>query len=213
MPDAAHPIRQELSRIGAFIAAIWAVFLLSLLFPAIDRFGVTPRTLSGLTGVVAMPFLHADLDHIVGNTVPLFILLCLLAGSRARSWEIVVDVVLLGGILLWIFGRSATHIGASGLIFGLIAFLLVSGLLERRFIPLAAAVAVGFLYGSTLVTGVWPRLGSNISWDGHLTSAIAGGIVAYVLTRDAATQESSAQRGENAPTALLESSGRIGDGN
>jgi membrane associated rhomboid family serine protease len=201
MPNDSQTIRQELSRIGAFIAAIWAVFALSLLFPAIDRFGVTPRTLTGLTGIVAMPFLHADLDHIVGNTVPLFILLCLLAGSKARSWEIVVDVVLLGGTLLWIFGRPATHIGASGLIFGLIAFLLVSGFLERRFIPLAAALAVGFLYGSTLLSGVWPRLGSNISWDGHLTSAIAGGIVAYVLTRDAAAHQRLADK----PTALLES--------
>jgi membrane associated rhomboid family serine protease len=138
----------------------------------------------GLIGIPAAPFLHADLHHIVSNTVPLFILLALLAGSKARSWEIVADVVILGGVLLWLFGRHATHIGASGLIFGLIAFLILSGFLERRLVPLAVAVLVGFVYGGTLISGVLPRLGSHVSWDGHLCGAIAGGIVAYALTRE-----------------------------
>jgi membrane associated rhomboid family serine protease len=159
------------------------VFVISRFAPGLEDFGVVPRTLGGLVGIPAAPFLHENLHHIVSNTVPLFILLAILAGSRARSWEVVVDVVLLGGSLLWLFGRPATHIGASGLIFGLIAFLIVSGLRERRLVPLTIAVIVGFLYGGTLVSGVLPRFGSHISWDGHLFSAIAGGIVAYAMTR------------------------------
>ena len=131
-----------------------------------------------------MPFLHADFHHIVSNTFPLFILLMLLAGSKARSWEIVIEVVLLGGLLLWLFGRHADHIGASGLIFGLVAFLIVSGLLERRIVPLIVTAVVAFLYGGTLLSGVLPRLGSHVSWDGHLCGAVAGGIVAYALTRE-----------------------------
>jgi membrane associated rhomboid family serine protease len=158
------------------------VFAVSWFLPGVDKFGVVPRTVGGLVGIPAAPFLHANLSHILGNTLPLFILLTLLAGSRARSWEIVVDVVLLGGLLLWVCGRSAIHIGASGLIFGLIAFLILSGFLERRIVPLAIAVIVGFLFGGTLITGILPQPGSSISWDGHLCGAVAGGIVAYGLT-------------------------------
>ena len=122
MKSASHTIREELHGILAFLGVIWAVFLLSLAFPSLDSFGVVPRTLGGLVGILAMPFLHANLQHILGNTVALFVLLALLAGSKARSWEIVVEVVLLGGLLLWIFGRPAIHLGASGLVFGLVAF-------------------------------------------------------------------------------------------
>jgi membrane associated rhomboid family serine protease len=183
MQTSSHTIGEELRGILVFIGVIWAVFLLTWVFPSLDSLGVTPRTLVGLVGIAAMPFLHGNLHHLLSNTVPLFILLALLAGSKARSWEIVVDVSLLGGLLLWLFGRPATHIGASGLIFGLIAFLIVSGLLERRPVPLLVSLVVGFFYGGTLLWNVLPRLGSQISWDGHLWGAVAGGIVAYVLTR------------------------------
>lgn len=130
-----------------------------------------------------MPFLHANFLHLLSNTIPLVVLLILLAGSRAESWQVVLDVALLGGLLLWIFGREAVHIGASGLISGLTAFLIVAGLLEQRIVPLLIALIVGFLYGGSLILGVIPRFGSNISWDGHLCGAIAGGIVAYALAR------------------------------
>jgi membrane associated rhomboid family serine protease len=119
----------------------------------------------------------------------LFILLVLLAGSKARSWEIIGDVVLLGGALLWLFGRpNSNNIGASGLIFGLIAFLILSGLLEKRLVPLAIALIVGFVYGSTLIYGVLPQIDAQISWEGHLCGAVAGGFVAYTLTRGPQTQ-------------------------
>jgi membrane associated rhomboid family serine protease len=184
MANAAHTIREELTGIGVFIGAIWGVFAVSFAFPSLDHYGIVPRTVGGLVGIVAAPFLHENLGHIVGNTVPLFILLLLLAGSKARSWAIVIEIILLGGFLLWLFGRSADHIGASGLIFGLIAFLLVSGFLEKRVVPLLVSLAVGFLYGWTLLWGIMPRFGSSISWDGHLWSAVAGAIVAYALTRE-----------------------------
>jgi membrane associated rhomboid family serine protease len=184
MKNASHTVGEELYYILLFIAAIWAVFILSIFLPALDAYGVVPRTPSGLVGIALMPFLHANLHHILGNTVPLFILLALLAGSRARSWEIVLYVALLGGALLWIFGRPACHIGASGLIFGLIAFLLVSGLLEKRTVPLMIAIFVGFFYGGTLLAGILPTVGSHVSWDGHLFGAIAGGSVAYLLTKE-----------------------------
>jgi membrane associated rhomboid family serine protease len=170
------------------------VFLLDWFLPVdLNSFGLRPRTPNGLVGIPAMPFLHANLEHIVSNTLPIFILLILLAGSRANSRAVVVAVVLLGGVLLWLFGRPATHIGASGLIFGLIAFLIVSGFLEGRFIPLLIALAVAFFYGGSLLTGIIPRLHSHVSWDGHLFGALAGAIIAYLLTRNSQPRSKSVE--------------------
>src|SRR4051812_9638644 len=184
MRDASHTISQELQGVILFVGAVWAVFLLSLALPGIDEYGVVPRRLVGLIGIPAMPFLHQDLGHILGNTIPLFVLLTLLSGSRARSWEVLADIILVGGALLWLVGRPAVHIGASGLISGLTSFLILSGFLEKRIIPLLIAVLVGFLYGGSLLLGVIPRFGSQISWEGHLCGAIAGGIIAYLLTAE-----------------------------
>ena len=126
MRNASHTIREELLGIVAFVGVIWGVFIVSRFVPSLDDFGVLPRTLHGLVGIPLMPLLHENLHHILSNTFPLFILLVLLAGSKARSWEIVIDIVLLGGGLLWLCGRSTdlatgrpiVHIGASGLIMG-----------------------------------------------------------------------------------------------
>ena len=175
-----------------FVGIIWAVFLLDVLIPLdFNRLGVVPRSPFGVLGIPLMPFLHANVGHLASNTIPLLVLLTLLAGSKARSWEIVGEIVFVGGILLWIFGRSSAgdgggrfaHVGASGLIFGLIAFLILSGFLERRVIPLTVSVVVALLYGGTLLSGVLPSSGPYVSWDGHLCGAIAGGTSAYFLTK------------------------------
>jgi membrane associated rhomboid family serine protease len=174
-----HRIVDELHGVAVFVAIIWAVFILDILLPGeFNGFGLSPRSVVGLTGIVTMPFLHGDWDHLIGNTAPLIVLLCLLAGSRANTYRIVPQIVVLGGILLWVFGTVNTHVGASGLIYGLIAFLIVAGFREGRLGALAIAVFVGFTYGATLIVGVLPTVGPGISWDGHLTGAIAGGIVA-----------------------------------
>ena len=187
-----HTIQQEIKGVVIFIATIWGVFLLECVVPFdLLSFGVTPRTLHGLVGIPAMPFLHANLQHIASNTLPLFVLLILLAGSKARSWEVVTEIVLLGGILLWLCGRTATHVGASGLIFGLIAFLIVSGWLERRFVPLVVSLVVTFVYGGILLWGVIPRIGTHVSWDGHLLGAVAGGVIAYLMTKNPTPHEAT----------------------
>ncbi len=140
--------------------------------------------------MIATPIKCSDtlLYDLGDSSCPSSALGILLAGSKANSWAVVVEVVLLGGILLWLFGRPANHIGASGLIFGLIAFLIVSGLLERRFVPLIISVVVIFFYAGSLLLGVVPRLGSHISWDGHLFGAVAGGIIAYISTSNSKPQ-------------------------
>ena len=179
-----HSIGEELRGVLVFVGVVWCVFVLGLVLPlSINSFGVTPRSLIGLVGVPLMPFLHADWQHLLSNTLPLAVLLVLLAGSRANSWAVVIYIVLLSGALVWLFGRPLTHVGASSLIYGLIAFLIASGFLERRPVPLVIAIVVGFSYGGTLLSGIIPSLGSHISWEGHLFGALSGVLVAGLLAR------------------------------
>jgi membrane associated rhomboid family serine protease len=149
-----------------------------------QEYGITPRTWNGLLGIPVAPLLHANLQHLISNTIPLTVLLLLLAGSSANTWKVVAGIVLLSGALLWLFGRHAIHIGASGLIYGLITYLIISGVRERRIVPMITALIVGFLYGGALLAGVLPTLTPHISWEGHLFGAIAGGVVAFLQTKD-----------------------------
>lgn len=180
-----HTVQKEMRGIAMFIAALWFVYLLDLVVPInFTQFGLQPRALTGLIGIPLMPFLHASFGHLLSNTIPLSILLILLAGSQASSSQVVIEIVVLGGLLLWLFGRSsASHVGASGVVYGLIAFLMAAGFFERRFVPLAIASLVFFLYGGSLLLGVLPNANQLISWDGHLFGAVAGIAVAYVHTR------------------------------
>ena len=184
-------MRQELNGILAFVGILWAVFAVSLI-PGLnlnDHFGLIPRSAEGLPGIFAMPFLHGSFSHLLNNTVPLVVLLMLLFSSRTHPIGIILCLVILSGSMLWLFGRNTGangpmgHIGASGLIYALIAFLIMAGILERKMVPLAISVLVGFLYGGTLIWGVFPISGENISWDGHLMGAVAGGVFAWATVK------------------------------
>ncbi|RVU86135.1 rhomboid family intramembrane serine protease [Leucothrix sargassi] len=180
MKNYAHTVREELTSIIIFIGAIWLIFFLDLFMP-LERLGLIPRDFGGIIGIFTMTFLHGDLAHIMGNIVPLAVMLALLAGSRANSLLIVVMIVLIGGSLLWLFGRSGTiHIGASLLVFGLAVFLIVSGLLEKRLVPLVIAVFVALTYGGVLISGIAPWQ-KGVSWEGHLFGGVGGAIVAWLF--------------------------------
>ena len=193
-----HSIRRDIGGILVFVGAIWIVFAFDLFLP-LERFGLVPRTGFGLTGIVAMPFLHGSLAHLMSNTVPLLLTLLLLAGSRADSVRIVVAIALLGGAGLWLFGRTALHIGASGLVFGLVAFHIFAGVFERRAQSIVISLVVGALYATTLWRGVLP-MQPGVSWDGHLIGALAGAAVAFVtagqLRRAAERAETGGARRE-----------------
>ena len=138
-----------------------------------------------------MPFLHGNFYHILSNTLPLFILLTLLAGSNAKSWEIVGILIVVSGILLWLFGNATGangqrvgHVGASGLVFGIVGYLVGSGLFERRLIPMVVAVIVGLMFGGMTLKGLVPQQG--ISWGGHFFGLLAGIGLAYMMAQDSA---------------------------
>lgn len=188
MPSLADNVGKELRNILIFVGLIWGIFLFHYALPLND-YGLQPRSLIGLLGIVTMPFLHGGVGHIVGNTIPLVVLLFLLAGSRAKSWQIVAEIVVVGGVILWVFGRAEdssgtrfVHIGASGLVSGLITFLIMGGVFERRFVPVVVAVITFLLYGGSLLWGFIPT-DSQVSWDGHLCGAAAGGLLAFQLAR------------------------------
>ena len=176
-----HTIKRDLLAVGVFIALIWVVFGLDIFLP-LEKLGLVPRTLQGLMGIVAMPFLHGDFKHLLGNTVPLAVTMMLLAGSRANSGAIVTLITLLCGIGLWLFGREALHIGASGVVFGLITFHIFAGFFEKRLQSIIISIVIGLLYASTLVQGVIP-FQHGVSWEGHLIGAVAGAIVAMLTAK------------------------------
>ena len=184
-----HTIKHDFMGIALLIGLIWLIFLLDQFLPFLpfERLGLIPRAARGLDGIITMPFIHKDLTHIISNSVPLVVTLLLLAGSRANSLMIVVSITLLAGILLWAFGREARHIGASGLVFGLVAFHICAGIFERRLQSIAIATFVGILYSTTLIRGIVP-FQQGVSWEGHLLGAVAGGLVAFFVASDLRAQ-------------------------
>ncbi len=165
-----------------FIPAIWLVFLVARLLP-LNRFGLVPRQVKGLFGIVSMPFLHQDFAHLMSNTVPLALLLALLFNTAAGAITVVVLTQFLGGALLWLFGRRANHIGASLMVFGLTGFHIANGLVQSKLSTVAIALFVAAMYGTTFLTSINPwKRGS--SWDGHLCGFLAGvGVAVFVASR------------------------------
>ncbi|HVG95694.1 MAG TPA: rhomboid family intramembrane serine protease [Chloroflexota bacterium] len=191
--------------LSGFIALIWLVELTDLVVfhGALDRAGIRPRTESGLWGIAYAPFLHAGLAHLIANTVPLLVLgwLVLVRGLRDWLWVTVV-VVLAGGLGVWLFGRPGTvHIGASGLIFGYLGYLLLRGFWERSLMAVAIAVLAGVLYGGAL-WGVLPGQ-RGVSWEGHLFGFAGGAAAAGVhRRREAAAADGLTAAARSRPAAL-----------
>jgi membrane associated rhomboid family serine protease len=165
----------------AFVALAW---LLQLANWALDLppLGVRPRTLAGLAGILFAPVSHAGFEHLIANTLPLVVLLTAMLHLYPHSTPIVLPSLYLApGLAVWALGRDAVHAGASGLIYGLTAYIFVAGLLRRDRRALAASMAVAFLYGYT-VWGVLPiRVGA--SWETHLAAAVVGVALALALRR------------------------------
>ncbi|XOF33557.1 MAG: rhomboid family intramembrane serine protease [Candidatus Electrothrix sp. YB6] len=163
------------------VCTIWAVYLLDIALPChLNAYGIVPRTFRGLAGILFSNFLHVGLGHLISNTVPLFVLSLLLILFYPRIFFQVIAVIIgCGGMLVWIFARSANHIGASMLIYGLTAFLVSYGLMKKKIIPALVSIFVAFVYGAGMLGGLLPH--GFISWEGHLFGAVGGGIAAYLL--------------------------------
>ncbi|MFN9718587.1 MAG: rhomboid family intramembrane serine protease [Planctomycetota bacterium] len=181
-------VKKNLVHALAFVGLIWLIFLVSLPLKLTEydllKYGLVPRSLSGLPGIITMPFLHDGIDHLLGNTVPMAVLLFILAISRQKPWRIVLGLTLSSGILVWLLGWSSPVVGASGLIYAITLYLIAAGLMERKPGSVVAAVMVGVLYGGTLFWRLLPTAGSKVAWDAHLLAAIAGACFAWQTLRE-----------------------------
>lgn len=165
-----------------FVPVIWLVFVLSLVLP-LERFGLIPRRGIGVLGIVTMPLLHSDFKHLIANTVPLIVLLALLFKTEAGATLVAVMAQVGGGVLLWLVGRRANHIGASLMVFALTGFHIANGVVQANFYTIAIALVVASLYGGTFLTSINPwKKGS--SWDSHLCGFLAGIGVAVFFASD-----------------------------
>lgn len=160
-----------------------AVHIINLLFGGwLFSFGIVPRHLQSLPGIYAAPFLHGDIGHLLNNIVGLVIFSSLLFVHSLRRylWSSFF-IITLTGLLVWLFARSALHIGASGWIFGLWSLLIATAWFERRLLNIVLAIAVVFFYGGMLY-GVLPT-DPRISFESHLSGAIAGVLCAYAQAK------------------------------
>ena len=183
-----------------FAAAIWLVQIVNefLFANGLNRYGLSPLALPyrglsnldlsasyaavSLRGILLSPLLHGSFSHLLSNTLPLLVLGGFVALRGAKTLiGVSLFVVVLGGLLVWLVGRPAVHIGASGLVFGYFGYLLAQGWYERSFLSILVAVAVLLLYGG-LIFGALPQSGF-ISWEGHLFGLIAG-VLAARMSRD-----------------------------
>ena len=174
-----------------FVALLYLVELIDLLTNhSLEDNGIRPQTTDGLWGIIFAPVLHANWAHLMANTIPLLVLgfLMTLAGISRFVWATAI-IWILGGFGTWLIGNVGSscgptdHIGASGLIFGYLAFLLVFGLFVRRVWDIIIGLVVLFLYGGVLL-GAMPVLHQcgGVSWQGHLSGAVAGVVAAYLLS-------------------------------
>ncbi len=166
-----------------FVALLWVVTLLDWgLEMELTRFGVRPRSLPGLPGVLVAPLLHGDFSHLISNSLPLLVLGTGMLYLYPHSSLKVIPAVYLGpGLAVWLFGRPPLHIGASGLVYGLAIYILISGIIRRDTRAVSAAMLVFFLYG-TLLWGLLPNH-SSISWETHLIAALIGLVLALLFRR------------------------------
>lgn len=178
-------VKTQVTTLLGLVIFLWAVEIIDwLVFGGeLNRFGIRPRTVSGLWGILFAPFLHGNFAHLLANTVPLVSLGWLVMLRETGDWLVVTVVAALcAGLGTWLIGAPlSVHIGASGVVFGYFGFLLLRGYFERSVTAIAFSILVAFLYGG-IIWGVLPNQ-PGISWEGHLFGFLGGVLAARLLAK------------------------------
>lgn len=163
------------------VLILWIVYWIEVKFRFnFTSFGVYPRQVKGLMGVLASPFIHSGIEHLYKNSIPLLVLTAsLFYFYKDIAWKSLLYGLLFSGLLTWLIGRSSYHIGASGMVYFLASFLFFKGVRSKNFRLIALSLIVVFLYGS-LVWGTMPGK-PGISWEGHLSGFLAGLVFSFIL--------------------------------
>ena len=166
-----------------FLLAIVVVFWIESRFNInLNYLGIYPRKIEGLRGILFSPFIHGDVKHLFNNAIPLLVLTsALFYFYRRIRWKVLIYGLLLTGLFTWLIGRSNIHIGASGVIYMLTAFLMFRGILSKHYQLTALSFSVIFLYGG-FIWYVFPT-DPKISWEGHLSGFIVGIIFALIFNK------------------------------
>lgn len=175
--------KRRLKPLLIFIAVLWFIEIVDRLIfgGALDGFGIIPHQQIGLRGILLAPLLHGNFAHLLANTLPLLVLGFLVISRHEEQFlSITIVITLISGLGIWLFAPGHTiHIGASGLIFGYFAYLVVNAWYERSLVAITLAMLVIVLYGGLLV-GVLPANG--ISWQGHLFGVVGGIAAAHYFS-------------------------------
>jgi membrane associated rhomboid family serine protease len=167
-----------------FLLLLWIIKVAEVSFGfSLIKYGLLPRHLSGLIGIVTYPLIHENFSHLISNSIPLLFLgLGLFYFYPESALRVFLLIYFVPGILIWLFARTAYHIGASGLVYGLVTFFFFSGIIRRDNRSIALALVVTFLYGG-LVWGVLP-IYKTISWEGHLFGSLTGIVSAFIFRKE-----------------------------
>jgi membrane associated rhomboid family serine protease len=185
-----QPVFKRFTPILVLVGLCWLMFLINnvILRGSLNHFGITPRHLMSLPGILWAPFLHGSFNHLLANTIPLLVLGGILCARSQTEFATVATIgTLLGGGLTWLFARHATHIGASGLIFCFFGYLASLAYFRRTFGTLLLSAACILFYGGML-RGIVPT-STPVSWEGHVAGLVAGVALAGMNFKAAAPQE------------------------
>ena len=174
---------------GMFVFLMWLVKIIEVLFEIdLSGHGIFPLTAKGLQGILFSPFIHANFKHLFNNSLPLFFLATALFYFYSEvALKVFIWTFFLTGLMVWLAGREAWHIGASGLVYGLASFLFFSGIIRRHFRLIALSLLIVFLYGS-MVWGLFPGVYKNVSWESHMLGFFSGVLLAIWYRKEGPQQ-------------------------
>ena len=190
MADRLGPDRTNaLLLVVAMVTLMWLTEVVDQIgFGDLDAYGIHPRDTGGLPEILTAPFLHVGFGHLLSNTVPFLVMGAAIAlGGIVRVALVTLVVALVSGLGTWLIASSdSVHLGASGVVFGYAAYLVVRGLLSRRLAELAVGALVVGVWGFGLLQGLLPQ--ERVSWQAHLFGAIGGVLAAVLLSKRSRAQ-------------------------